>query len=201
MNAFRAVALAAYSVAMLWALPAFATKDFDDIGFLFVKVSEALEYEPTGAIVRWSNPATGNGGRIIVTRTYFLADGAPCREYTRTTEHGSGPSDREAGTGCRDEDGRWSLTEGRAESGGPVSLAPVASPPTASRAIATEPLPPASPPPTAAVPPPVQPAGPAPAAKEVSAPVAPTEGAKESPQSAAKPKPVVATATIPRRSD
>ena len=205
MNAFRAIVIVAVPVTMLWTPPAVATKDFRDVGFLFARISDVLEFEPTGSVVRWSNPETGNGGRIIVTRTYFLPSGEPCREYKRTTETGSGTPDEETGAGCREEDGRWTLNEGRPESGGPVSLAPPAEPP----AIATEPLPPAAaaaPPPTVTAPRPMAPVAPPPATPASPPPAVATESppaevAKTSPQSAAKPKPVIASATIPSRSD
>jgi surface antigen len=200
MNAFRTIVIAAVPVAMLWAQPAAATKDFRDVGFLSTRVSEVLESEPTGSVIRWSNPETGNGGRITVTRTYFQPDGTPCREYTRTTETASGTQDRETGTGCRDADGRWALTEGRPDPSGPVSLAPATEPSAAAPAIATEPLPPPAPRPVVAPPPPAAPASPPPAAAAPS-PTAPVEAAKTSSKTTAKPKPVIATATIPSRSD
>jgi len=201
MKAFRAVVIAAFTVVMLWAPPSIATKDFRDIGFLYAKVSEALEREPTGTVVPWSNPTTGNGGRIIVTRTYFLGDGAPCREYTRTTDNPGGPPDRATGTGCRDDVGHWSLNEGFPESGSPVSLTPPAAASTATPAIATEPLPPASPRPIVVAPPSAASASPAPASDSAPAPVTPAGVAEASPRSAAEPNPIVASATMPSRSD
>jgi hypothetical protein len=200
MNAYRAIVVAAVPIAMLWAPPAVATKDFRDVGFLSARISDVLEFEPTGSVVRWSNPETGNGGRIIVTRTYYLPGGAPCREYTRTTETASGTPDEETGTGCREEDGRWTLNEGRPESGGPISLTPAAGPSARGPAIATETLPPVAPLPLAD--PPTVAAGPPPPAAESPPPTPlPTKVAKTSPQSAANPKPVIFPATIPSRSD
>ncbi len=177
MNVFRAIIAAAVPAAILWTQPATATRDFRDIGFLAARLSVVLEYERTGTVVAWSNPETGNGGKIVVTRTYFLAAGSPCRDYTRTTDVPGGAPNTENGTGCRDRGGRWTLTEGQPSPGGPISILPVstrATPAAPAPPVATAPLPPApaSPPPAEAM-----------------------------PKLEAEPPPKFATATIPSRTD
>ena len=83
-------------------------------------VSETLELERTGAEVPWSNANTGNSGVIRVERTYYLADGTPCRDYVRTTKRWDGSQSTTEGSGCRMANGRWFLDETEPAEAGPA---------------------------------------------------------------------------------
>ncbi len=133
MTIIRGTVCATALIVTIMGQQAWATKDFRDVPFLVAKVSEVLESVPTDTIVEWSNPETSSSGTILVTRTYFLGDGSPCREYARTTRQpGSSPME-EFGTGCRDEYGHWTLNEGSPAGRGPEPLLP----PTASSSSPT----------------------------------------------------------------
>lgn len=82
-------------------------------------VSETLEMERTGAEVPWSNANTGNSGVIRVERTYYQADGTPCRDYVRTTKRWDGGQSTTKGSGCRMTNGRWFLDETQPGEAGP----------------------------------------------------------------------------------
>lgn len=83
-----------------------AADELADMQAIVDALNDALEHEPTGRSLAWSNPETGNGGTVTVTRTFFRADGTPCRAYART----NGATTIE-GTGCRTEIGFWRLDE------------------------------------------------------------------------------------------
>lgn len=107
-----------------------AAGDIDDLPTIAEAVNDALEYQKTGATVPWTNAATGNAGTITVTRTFFRG-GTPCRDYKRTVVRNSIVRESVSGTGCRNNDGIWSLQEG-----GPGAMvvpasapAPAAAPP------------------------------------------------------------------------
>jgi surface antigen len=102
-----------------------ASDDFRDISVIVGSVNRVLETERTGVPTRWSNSETGNHGTVTVTRTYYRADGVPCREYLRTTENPGGTGIRIAGVGCRSGPGVWDLGEDKPAS---ASAAPSATP-------------------------------------------------------------------------
>ena len=95
----------------LAALPAFAADDFRDAPYLSAKITSLLEYERTGTEVTWQNPETGNSGTIRITKTFYLDPQTPCRDYIRTLERGSGEPRITEGSGCRESDGSWRLSE------------------------------------------------------------------------------------------
>src|SRR3546814_9435379 len=45
--------------------------------------TRALETAPTGSIVSWKNPDSGNHGQVVPQRTFEMG-GGPCREYQTT---------------------------------------------------------------------------------------------------------------------
>lgn len=85
---------------------AIAADELTDMQVIVDAVNDALEHEPIGRSLGWSNTETGNGGTVTVTGTFFLADGTPCRAYARTNG-----AARVEGTGCRTEIGFWRLDE------------------------------------------------------------------------------------------
>lgn len=75
-------------------------------------INRALETERTGSTIRWSGPS-GRAGAITVKRTYYRADGTPCRDYAVTSEPGGGArtvARTVEGTGCRAAAGVWTLS-------------------------------------------------------------------------------------------
>ena len=67
-------ALGAAALALALACPAVlqAEEAAEDRVFLEKRLSKILEFERTGAEIPWSNPKTGNSGKIQLMRTYFL---------------------------------------------------------------------------------------------------------------------------------
>ncbi|MGI9511169.1 MAG: RT0821/Lpp0805 family surface protein [Geminicoccaceae bacterium] len=74
-------------------------------------VNQALEREPTGVEVQWSNPATGNRGIIVVLRTLSTLPDRPCRKYRRTRVRPEANVEVIEGVGCRIGAGNWALEE------------------------------------------------------------------------------------------
>ncbi len=93
------------------AVPAVAADDFRDVAVIAATVKSALETRRTGTTIEWSNPTTGNTGEITITRTWYRPDGAPCREYRRTTRRKGAADGVVTGTGCRDNRAAWKLSE------------------------------------------------------------------------------------------
>jgi surface antigen len=69
---------------------------------------QAFESNRTGQAATWSNPDSGNSGSVTPTRTYQLADGQYCREYTQDIYIG-GEKHQTYGTACRQPDGSWKI--------------------------------------------------------------------------------------------
>jgi surface antigen len=88
-----------------------AADEFDDLSVIVPAVNDALETRRTGTSVPWSNPATGGAGTISILRTYYRADGVPCREYERTTERPGSGASVVLGVGCRVGPNFWQLEE------------------------------------------------------------------------------------------
>jgi hypothetical protein len=74
-------------------------------------VNQALETQKTEVETRWLNPETGNGGIIVVERTFYRDTGEPCRDYRRTLERSGAPPLVVHGTGCRVSPARWEIDE------------------------------------------------------------------------------------------
>lgn len=73
----------------------------------------SLEKMPSGQVVSWENPDSGNRGTVTPVRTYKPAEYRPgeqryCREFTQTIYVG-GEEQTGVGTACRNPDGTWQL--------------------------------------------------------------------------------------------
>jgi surface antigen len=70
--------------------------------------NQAFEQNQAGQPSVWTNPDTGNSGSVTPTRTYQLANGQYCRQYTQTIMIG-GEQHQTYGTACRQADGTWQI--------------------------------------------------------------------------------------------
>ena len=70
-------------------------------------IGQALEYEPAGREVTWTNPDTDARYTITPAEPYS-DDGRYCREFTRQAEVG-GRTETVRGTACRQADGTWKV--------------------------------------------------------------------------------------------
>jgi surface antigen len=68
----------------------------------------AFETNRTGQSAQWSNPDSGNRGNVTPTRTYQLASGQYCRQYTQDIYIGQ-EKHQTTGTACRKADGTWEI--------------------------------------------------------------------------------------------
>jgi|GEM_PF-6076623 len=75
-------------------------------------INHALETQPDGAVVDWSDGKRGKSGEITVISTFFSKSG-PCRRYRWTmAEKGQSGTETVEGTGCRRPDATWTRDEG-----------------------------------------------------------------------------------------
>lgn len=86
--------------------PLYGQLDDGDAALAARAMQETLEASPNGVSRAWHNPRSGNGGRILPTRTYVTDSGYFCREYAETLQLGS-ESDTRMLTACRADDGLW----------------------------------------------------------------------------------------------
>jgi surface antigen len=70
--------------------------------------SRAFEQNRTGQANVWNNPNSGNSGSVTPTKTYQLANGQYCREYSQAIVIG-GEQHQTYGTACRQADGTWKV--------------------------------------------------------------------------------------------
>jgi len=91
--------------------PVLANEDPRDRSYALDQVNQALETQRTKVETRWSNPETGNGGTIVVERTFRRDNGEPCRDYRRTLDRSGAPPLVIEGTGCRIAPARWEIVE------------------------------------------------------------------------------------------
>ena len=82
-----------------------------DADYVSNRLQEILEFEKTGTVVPWKNPATKNQGTIRIERTYYQNPKLPCRDYVRSQVMRDGKTMTILGTGCRVGDERWFLEE------------------------------------------------------------------------------------------
>tara|TARA_Y100001954_G_C15766323_1_gene581945 strand:- start:538 stop:1020 length:483 start_codon:yes stop_codon:yes gene_type:complete len=68
---------------------------------------QALEYNKVNVRSTWSNPDTGNSGKIYPTRTFNRGE-QPCREFTQEITI-AGETETAFGIACRMADGSWQL--------------------------------------------------------------------------------------------
>ena len=69
---------------------------------------QAFENNHTGQSTTWQNPESGNSGSVTPTRTYQIANGQYCREYSQDIVVG-GEKHQTHGTACRQTDGSWKI--------------------------------------------------------------------------------------------
>jgi surface antigen len=129
MTAYRRT-LAGGFIAAICSLAAsvgWAADDPRDAAFLAPLLQRVLETTRTDLETSWRNPATGNGGTIVVERTFYREPETPCRTYVRTLEARGTPPQVIKGTGCRDSTGLWVLEEEpeRLADSGPRGTSPV----------------------------------------------------------------------------
>jgi surface antigen len=73
-----------------------------------LKMSQALESNPTGKPAYWTNQNSGTSYTVTPTQNVTI-DGNPyCREY-RTTANVAGKNQQVYGTACRQPDGSWKI--------------------------------------------------------------------------------------------
>lgn len=91
-------------------LGGFVGKKLDDRDKQMAQQSatQAFEKNQTGQTSVWNNPESGNSGTVTPTKTYQLATGQYCREYTQTITIG-GEQHQTYGTACRQADGTWKV--------------------------------------------------------------------------------------------
>ena len=85
--------------------------DRADMAYLHRTQQRALETAPSGSSTSWTNPDSGNAGRVTPQRTYRNASGAYCREFQQTVTVG-GNTETAYGTACRQPDGTWKIVKG-----------------------------------------------------------------------------------------
>jgi surface antigen len=102
---------AAFLLSSIGLRPVLAAEDPRDRPYVMDQVNQALETQRTMVETRWSNPETGNGGTIVVNRTFYRDTGEPCRDYRRTLDRSAAPPLVIEGTGCRIGPARWEIVE------------------------------------------------------------------------------------------
>ena len=83
----------------------------EDVAYVTDRIPKILEFEQTGTKIPWRNPETGNGGIIMVERTYFTDPNTPCRDFILTVDAGEAAPLTAQGTGCRTGQGKWQLSD------------------------------------------------------------------------------------------
>jgi surface antigen len=96
--------------------PAAAAAELDRADEAFRAASYGRAWTgPVGAIQRWSNPASGNGGEIrTVKERRDAASGQPCREIEETVTTEGGTPTTGYAVGCRSSDGGWRIVQASA---------------------------------------------------------------------------------------
>ena len=84
--------------------------DCKDIEYHNRTAQESLETQRTGSTEKWSNPDSGHSGTVTPTRTYYAADGKPCRDFTQTISV-EGEMEEVKATACRQDDGTWQIVD------------------------------------------------------------------------------------------
>jgi len=73
-----------------------------------MRTSMALENNRTNESTSWVNPDSHHQYTVEPTRTYEMAEGTPCREFTMNASIG-GKTEDVYGTACRQQDGSWKV--------------------------------------------------------------------------------------------
>jgi surface antigen len=126
MRAHRKALPGGIAAAILWLAPSlgWSADDPRDAAFLEPMLQRVLETARTDVETSWRNPETGNGGSIVVERTFYRAPEEPCRAFVRTLEAAGAAPQVTRGTGCRDSTGLWLIEEEPASLAGPPRTTP-----------------------------------------------------------------------------
>lgn len=84
--------------------------DCKDIEYHNNTAQQTLETQRTGTTETWTNPDSGHSGSVTPTRTYYTADGKPCRDFTQTISV-NGSVEKVKATACRQNDGTWQIVD------------------------------------------------------------------------------------------
>lgn len=85
-----------------------ASLDRADMQYYNQSSQRALENTPSGQVVEWRNPDSGNSGTIVPQNVYRSDNGQYCREYSQTIRVG-GELKKGYGQACRQPDGEWRI--------------------------------------------------------------------------------------------
>lgn len=78
---------------------------------IILEIEPQLVVAPIGAVIPWSNTATGRHGEVVVVgEGYDDQIGGYCRTY-RTTVVIDGQPETATGTACQEPDGTWRIVE------------------------------------------------------------------------------------------
>jgi surface antigen len=83
-----------------------------DIDKIFAErtTKDTLEYGKPGDQVSWSNPDSGNSGKVKAEETFKNDQGEDCRKFESSSVV-NGEERTTTGTACRMADGEWKITE------------------------------------------------------------------------------------------
>jgi surface antigen len=81
-----------------------------DLGIIRQTVSEQIHGKPVGTTAKWSNPESGNAGKIALTRK-FVRNGQKCEalDYAITTKRRPVRPEHYRLSSCLQPDGQWKL--------------------------------------------------------------------------------------------
>jgi len=87
-------------------------RGMSDVDKIFAErtTKDTLEYGKPGDQVSWSNPDSGNSGKVKAEETYKNDQGENCRKF-ETSSVVNGEDRTATGTACRMSDGEWKVTE------------------------------------------------------------------------------------------
>jgi hypothetical protein len=86
----------------------FKAEDFD---MLWAAVDEVSRNKTIGAVKKWENAATGNGGAIKLLNVFTSTDGRDCRRL-RMDNHAKSLKGSTKQIVCADASGKWILDAG-----------------------------------------------------------------------------------------
>jgi surface antigen len=121
MTGYRRALPGGVAAAILCLAPSlgWSADDPRDAAFLEPVLQRVLETARTDVEIPWRNPATGNGGSIVVERTFYREPRTPCRAFVRTVESAGAAPQVTRGTGCRSSAGLWLIEEESESLAGP----------------------------------------------------------------------------------
>jgi surface antigen len=75
-------------------------------------LSTALDAQGNGALVRWDNPDSGNGGSFAPAGEAYHLDAKICRKFLAKVDR-KGDEQALQGTACADRQGEWTIAEAK----------------------------------------------------------------------------------------